>query len=137
MKTIIKLKDLQELETIKYYYIKTKVNGEVLYLFASGFGFHSFSKDCIKIYKKAGHAKAALKGVCNSMKNSSYYYDVQIIEQNLKYTVEAISNAEICSISMNLNDHEVLDKNETEKYVELAKSILDRYTAQSRLKVVK
>ena len=36
-----------------------------------------------------------------------------------------------------MHDHEVLDKNETEKYIELANSILDRYTTQSRLKVVK
>lgn len=127
MKNILKLKDLQELETIKYYYVKTTFKGETLYLLSAGNAF-PFNKELIKVYKRASAAKAALKEICNSMRYWSYSKNGHV-DDLIKRSEEALANAEICSFSMNFNDSEALDKEEVKRYAELAREIAEKHFA--------
>lgn len=129
MKSILKLKDLQELQTVRYYYVKTFVEGKTQYLISSG-SAKAFSADFIKIYKKSSHAKAALKSICNSMRYWSYSKN-QHVDDLIRYSEEALANAEICSFSMNFNDSESLDREEVKRYAELAKEILDKHLLET------
>jgi hypothetical protein len=127
MKSILKLKDLQELQTVRYYYVKTFVEGKTQYLISSG-SAKGFSVDFIKIYKKSSHAKAALKSICNSMRYWSYSKNGHV-DDLIRYSEEALVNAEICSFSMDFNDSEPLDKEEVKRYADLAREITEKHFA--------
>ncbi len=121
MKSVMSVEDLLGGEEIEYFFIKTSVGGEQYY-FSHSSGF-CFMKERVKIFKKIGHAKAALKNAINLVA----WYSQPEIKSRVDFLTEAVQNAVIVSFHFGVTTMDELPSTETERYKELATKAKQTY----------
>jgi hypothetical protein len=121
MKSVMNVEDLLGGEEIEYFFIKTNVGGEQHY-FSHSSGL-CFMKERVKIFKKIGHAKAALKNATNLVA----WYRQPELKSRVDFLTEGIQNAVIVSFRFGVTTMDELPSTETERYKELATKAKQSY----------